>query len=217
MVNFHVADDHPLFRNALLGIINSRFENAVISESATFDDTLQTLATNHKDLDLLILDLNMPGSHDLYGLVVIRQSYPALPVVIVSAHDTNEVVSKAIGHGASGYITKALAADEIYEGLKSIIDGEQWVPEKYRGKLNSLADDEKTLAQQISDLTPQQYRVLQLIRNGLLNKQIAFELNITEATVKAHVTVILRKLSVNNRTQAVVKLNELITDIKTQP
>lgn len=209
MYQFHIADDHPLFRNALLEVINSRFEGVQISQSATFDETLAAIESK-QDFDLLILDLNMPGSNDLYGLISIRERFPLLPVVIVSAYENVEIVSRAIGHGASGYIPKSLSIDAISEALNSIIEGDIWIPEQYRGKLNELQSEEKSLADKISDLTPQQYRVLHFIREGWLNKQIAHELNVTEATIKAHVTVILRKLGVNNRTQAVVQLNRLM-------
>ncbi len=209
MYYFHVADDHPLFRDALLGVIHSRLENVEVSQSATFDETIVAIQ-NKTDLDLLILDLNMPGSNDLYGLISIRKRFPMIPVVIVSAHENVEIISRAIGHGASGYIPKSLSVDEMSEALKTIIEGDEWIPEKFRGNLNVLQTEEKTLAEKISDLTPQQYRVLHFIREGWLNKQIAYELNVTEATIKAHVTVIFRKLGVTNRTQAVVQLNQLI-------
>lgn len=209
MYYFHVADDHPLFRDALLSVIHSRLQDVEISQSATFDETLSEIA-DKPDLDLLILDLNMPGSYDLYGLISIRERYPMVPVAIVSAHESLEIVSRAIGHGACGYIPKSLSIDDISEALNAIIGGDLWVPEKFRGKLDDLPHDEKSIAEKISELTPQQYRVLHFIREGWLNKQIAHELGVTEATIKAHVTVILRKLSVSNRTQAVVQLNRLM-------
>ena len=208
MYHFHIADDHPLFRSALLEVIHQHFTQANISESSDLDSTLEALEKN-SDIDLLLLDLHMPGSQDLFGLITIREKYPSVPIVIVSANEDHSTINRAMGHGASGYIPKSLSADTLHEAIKAVADGEQWLPEHVSVQLSPITMEEKSLASKISTLTPQQYRVLCYLREGWLNKQIGFELGVTEATIKAHITAIFRKLGVTNRTQAVIELGKL--------
>ena len=208
MYHFHIADDHPLFRSALLEVIHQHFSSVTISESSDLDSTLDALEKN-TDIDLLLLDLHMPGSQDLFGLITIREKYPSVPVVVVSASEDQATISRAIGHGASGYIPKSLSADTLNTAIKTVADGEQWLPPNIHLHLSPITPEEKSLAAKISTLTPQQYRVLCYLREGWLNKQIGFELGVTEATVKAHITAIFRKLGVTNRTQAVVELAKM--------
>jgi DNA-binding NarL/FixJ family response regulator len=211
MYHFHIADDHPLFRSALLEVIHQHFPQASISESSDFYSTLTALDSN-ADIDLLLLDLNMPGSQDLFGLITLREKFPSVPVVIVSASDDHTTINRAMGHGASGYIPKSLSAEILHTAIKTVADGEQWLPSYISGHLSPIAPEEKSLAAKISTLTPQQYRVLYYLREGWLNKQIGFEIGVTEATVKAHITAIFRKLGVANRTQAVIELSKLSLD-----
>ena len=208
MLHFHIADDHPLFRSALLDVINQHFIDAEITESSDLDTTLAALE-QHADVDLLLLDINMPGSQDLFGLVSVREKYPSVPVAMVSASEDPDTISKAIGHGASAYIPKSVSPRDIYQALNAVIEGDKWVPEAVRRQLKPVDDEEKTLAAKIATLTPQQYKVLCYLREGLLNKQIGYELGVTEATVKAHITAIFRKLGVSNRTQAVIVLGKM--------
>lgn len=208
MYRIHIADDHPLFRSALLTVINQHFADTIISESSDIDSTLQALKGN-TDIDMLLLDLHMPGSDGLYGLVTIREKYPSVPVVVVSANDDKDTINRAIGHGAGGYIPKSLSAETLHEAIASVIDGEQWIPPLMKRHVVPISAKEKSFAERVSTLTPQQYRVLCYIREGWLNKQIGFEMGITEATVKAHITAIFRKLGVSNRTQAVVELSKI--------
>lgn len=208
MYHFHIADDHPLFRSALLEVIHQHFPEATISESSDLDSTLQAL-TNNTDIDLLLLDLHMPGSQDLFGLITVREKHPSVPVVVVSASDDHTTINRAMGHGASGYIPKSLSADALHTAIKTVADGEQWLPPHIADQLSPITIEEKSLAAKISALTPQQYRVLCYIREGWLNKQIGYEIGVTEATVKAHITAIFRKLGVSNRTQAVIELSKL--------
>ncbi len=208
MYHFHIADDHPLFRSALLEVIHQHFTQATISESSDLDSTLQALDDN-ADIDLLLLDLNMPGSQDLFGLITVREKYPSVPVVVVSASDDISTINRAMGHGASGFIPKSLSAEALHSAIKTVADGEQWLPAHISGKLSPITIEEKSLAAKVSTLTPQQYRVLCYLREGWLNKQIGFEIGVTEATVKAHITAIFRKLGVTNRTQAVIELSKL--------
>jgi DNA-binding NarL/FixJ family response regulator len=208
MYHFHIADDHPLFRRALLEVINQQFPQATISESSALDSTLKALDDN-TEIDLLLLDLNMPGSQDLFGLITVREKHPSVPVVVVSGSDDRTTINRAMGYGASGYIPKSLSAEALHTAIKTVADGEQWLPPHIAGQLSPITIEEKSLAAKISTLTPQQYRVLCYLREGKLNKQIGFEIGVTEATVKAHITAIFRKLGVSNRTQAVVELSKL--------
>lgn len=211
MYQFHIADDHPLFRDALLGIIHAHFSDAEVSQSSDLESTLSALEA-HPDLDLLLLDLHMPGSQDLFGLVTVREKYASIPVVVVSARDDLETISRAIGHGASAYIPKSASPAMIEEAIRAVTEGERWVPESARRGLRRVDDEEMGLASKIAALTPQQYRVLCFLREGWLNKQIGYELGVTEATVKAHITAIFKKLGVSNRTQAVIALSKLSLD-----
>lgn len=207
MYHFHIADDHPLFRNALLGVIERNFPQTTISQSVNLDSTIQTLEKND-EIDLLLLDLHMPGSSDLYGLIMVRDKFPSVPVVIISAVEDAETVSRAMGYGASGYIPKSCSPTDIQAALNSVLNGEHWIPEQYKDNLKPVASDERDLAAKIATLTPQQYRVLSYMREGWLNKQIGYKMGVTEATVKAHVTAIFRKLGISNRTQAVIMIKD---------
>lgn len=209
--HFHIADDHPLFRVALTQVIKTKYPDSRITQSQDLENTLKDLR-KMSEIDLLFLDLNMPGSMDLFGLINIRETYPSIPVVIVSANEEQNMINRAMGHGAMGYMTKSLSQESVTEAIHSILSGKTWVPEKFRLNLRPVSEKEKGLASKIASLTPQQYRVLCLLKEGWLNKQIGYEIGVTEATVKAHITAIFRKLEVSNRVQAVIKLNELAPD-----
>ncbi|MFC3034195.1 response regulator transcription factor [Pseudoalteromonas fenneropenaei] len=208
MSQFLIADDHPLFREALKGALLARIPDLKVFEASDFDSTLTVLA-QQEELDLLLLDLHMPGNGDLYGLIRIREDYPSLPIAVVSGSEDLSVVSKVMGYGAMGFIPKASSSDAIASAIGLILDGENWLPENLKDKVATITGEDKELAQQVASLTPQQYKVLQYLHEGLLNKQIAYELNISEATVKAHITAIFRKLGVYNRTQAVLIASKL--------
>jgi len=208
MYHFHIADDHPLFRNALLEIINQHFDNTTISESSDLESTLKALEIN-SEIDLLLFDLHMPGSQDLFGLIAVREKFPSIPVAVISANESPSIINRAIGHGASGYIPKSASAKVLHEAIQSVVDGERWLPPNIPTHITPITQEEKSLASKVATLTPQQYRVLCYLREGWLNKQIGFELGVTEATIKAHITAIFRKLGVTNRTQAVIMLAHL--------
>lgn len=208
MYHFHIADDHPLFRNALLEVINQHFDQATISESSDLESTLKALEEN-PEIDLLLLDLHMPGSQDLFGLIAVREKYPSIPVAVISANENASIINRAMGHGASGYIPKSAPANILYEAIQAVTDGERWLPSHIPSHIPPITNEEKTLAAKVATLTPQQYRVLCYLREGWLNKQIGYELGVTEATIKAHITAIFRKLGVSNRTQAVIMLSQL--------
>ena len=207
MAKFLIADDHPLYREALISALRPLFENVDIIQSDNLDSTLQALQQN-SDFDLVLLDLNMPDCDSFYGLIRVSQDFPKVPVVVISASDSADVVSKVMSLGAKGFIPKATATQTIADALKQIMDGNKWLPE---GMQTSIEQDTPVIdiAKLVGELTPKQFQALKLLQNGLLNKQIAFDLNITEATVKAHISAVFRKLNVNNRTQAVVLLKNL--------
>jgi DNA-binding NarL/FixJ family response regulator len=207
VAKFLIADDHPLFREALISALRPLFDNVEIIQSDNLDSTLEALQQN-PDFDLVLLDLNMPGCEHFYGLIRVSKDFPELPVAVISASDSIEVVSKVMSLGAKGFIPKATSTHTIADALKQIMNGNKWLPEGMQTSIEQGAPV-IDIAKQVGELTPKQFQVLQLLQNGLLNKQIAFNLNITEATVKAHISGVFRKLNVNTRTQAVLLLKNL--------
>ena len=203
MTRLLIADDHPLFREALQGALANHLQDLHIVEAESLESTLDVL-NKDDDIDLLLLDLHMPGSGDLYGLIRIREDFPLLPVAIISGTEDPAVIGRCIGFGALGFIPKSMPSQQIAEAISVILDGDEWVPEGLRAQIQSLSQADIELADKVATLTPQQYRVLFHVHEGLLNKQIAYQLGITEATVKAHMTAIFRKLDVYSRTQAVL-------------
>lgn len=196
---FLVADDHPLFRDALKQIVAARYPGSEIDEAGTLDEVVSQLSAS-EGTDLVLLDLAMPGARGFSGLMFLRAQYPAVPLVVVSASDDATTIRHAIGLGASGYIPKSLATRAIDTAIAAILDGNLWVPPD----VSLEAQDDNDLVARLVTLTPQQVRVLMMLSEGLLNKQIAYELGVSEATVKAHVSAILQKLGVDSRTQAVI-------------
>ncbi len=204
--NIIIADDHPLFRNALYQAVHMAVSNANLLESDSISALLQLLEQT-PEVDLLLLDLKMPGANGFSGLTHLRGIYPDLPVVIVSASEDESVIKKAITYGAVGFIPKSSPMKQLVDALNQVLNGDPWFPEGI--DINSAEEHGAEIASKLATLTPQQYRVLVMLSEGLLNKQIAFELNVSEATVKAHVTAIFRKLGVSNRTQAVIALQKM--------
>lgn len=206
MLKVLIADDHPLFREAMvLAMRHLDGADCQILEAGTFDEA-RRLAEAMPDLDLLLLDLKMPGMNGLGGLVELRRRLPALPIVIVSATEEPRVIREAIVAGAMGYIPKSLDRATIAAALQRILEGEIWQPEP--GEAEAPQRPTATPAR-IAALTPQQRAILKLMAAGKPNKIIAYELDIAETTVKAHITVILRKLGVYSRTQAALLAREL--------
>jgi DNA-binding NarL/FixJ family response regulator len=197
-----IADDHPLFRGALRQAIGSLMPAARVVEANGIDELNETLAVE-KDVDLILLDLTMPGVQGFSGLIALRAQHPELPVVIVSANEEATVIRRAIEFGASGFIPKSLNVDAIGTAIAAVLAGDTWTPPDID---LTAAEDKETadLVRRLATLTPQQVRVLMMLSEGLLNKQIAYELAVSEATVKAHVSAILDKLGVDSRTQAVI-------------
>jgi DNA-binding NarL/FixJ family response regulator len=197
-----IADDHPLFRGALRQAVAAVLPHARIDETGTFEDL--TIALEHdSDVDLILLDLSMPGISGFSGLIYLRAQYPAIPVVIVSASDDVGTIRQSLDFGASGFIPKRFGVDTLRDAIMKVMEGDIWVPPDV--DMAAAADPEMTkLRDRLVTLTPQQVRVLMMLSEGLLNKQIAYELGVSEATIKAHVSAILQKLNVESRTQAVI-------------
>ena len=197
-----VADDHPLFRGALRQAVSTLLPGSQVVEANGLDE-LTGLLGKGQDVDLILLDLTMPGVQGFSGLIYLRAQHPDVPVVIVSANEDPVVIRRAIEFGASGFIPKSLGSDRIGEAIQAVLAGDAWTPPDVD---LSAGEDRETadLVRRLATLTPQQLRVLMMLSEGLLNKQIAYELSVSEATVKAHVSAILQKLAVDSRTQAVI-------------
>ncbi|MEZ5509653.1 MAG: response regulator transcription factor [Gammaproteobacteria bacterium] len=207
-----IADDHPLFRMALKQAVMQAFPQATIVEAENIDN-LERLTESGAQFAFILLDLHMPGAHGFSGLIFMRERYRSIPLIVVSASEEPTIIHKALEYGADGFIPKSAAIDVIVQAIEKICAGERWLPSHVMPQSQPvLNEQDRDLAKSIASLTPQQFRVLGMLAEGQLNKQIAFDLNVSEATVKAHMTAIFRKLGVRNRTQAVIRLQELEID-----
>lgn len=207
---FVIADDHPLFRGALKQALTGLSDVATVHEAGDFE-TAKTLLGSNEDIDLVLLDLTMPGASGLSGLVSLRGVHAEVPMVIVSAHDDPETIRRALELGASGFISKSESIDAIRAAVETVLAGGVAAPAGV--DLGVERDpDVSDLIKRLQSLTPQQTRVLGMLAEGLLNKQIAYELGVSEATIKAHVSAVLQKLDVDSRTQAVIRLSKIGLD-----
>lgn len=200
-----LADDHPLFRQALTITLKANFANAEIFEAQTIPELEQYLE-QAQDADLLLLDLDIPGAQGFNSLINIRRSYPDLGVVVISGYEDKETIHKAMSHGAAGFIPKSTPVPEMLLAIKEVLTGKLWTPD---GEFNADAQHIATADDKIASLTPKQRKILLMFADGLLNKQIAYELGLSESTIKSHASTIFLKLGVRNRTQAVIVLNEV--------
>ncbi|MBZ9677265.1 response regulator [Mesorhizobium sp. ES1-1] len=206
---FLIIDDHPLFREALHSAVRMAYPEVDTVEARSITEALDLLG-GVKPFDLALLDLSMPDVHGFEGLLQLRTRYPRLPVVIVSGHEEPRIISEALSYGAAGFIPKSSRKSDLANAIRSVMEGAVYVPETYEVQPpDAKSTDRADMVQRLSTLTPQQLRVLQMLRQGLLNKQIAYELQVGETTVKAHVSEILRKLNVYSRTQAVIEVSKL--------
>jgi DNA-binding NarL/FixJ family response regulator len=202
-----IADDHPLFRGAMKQAVSSSVPNAVISEAGSFEETNYILAQGGS-VDLILLDLNMPGMQGFSGLTFLRATFPQAPVLVVSGTEDHQVIRRCLGFGALGFLPKTQGIDAMRDAITTVLSGGTWAPSDF--DINQpINQEESRLIQRLTSLTPQQVRVLMMLSEGLLNKQIAFELSVSEATVKAHVSAILTKLDVDSRTQAVIAASKI--------
>jgi DNA-binding NarL/FixJ family response regulator len=201
-----VADDHPLFRAALTQAIGTQVDGADVLEA----EHLQHLEHQMRsEVDLVLLDLHMPGANGFSGLIYLRTHFPSVPVVVVSGNEQPSVIHRAMHFGAAGFIPKSSSMTDIIDAVKTILNGGQWVPPDLPAADQAMDAQDSKFADQLASLTPQQFKVMVMLTDGLLNKQIAYELSVSEATIKAHVTAILRKLGVYSRTQAVIMAGRL--------
>lgn len=202
---FVIADDHPLFRGALRRTLEAQYPHAAIEEAGALEDVSELL-DREGEVDLVLLDLTMPGMRGFSGLMYLRAQHSGVPVVVVSANEEPQAIRRSIKFGASGFIPKSHGIEVIREAIASVMSGNMWTPPD----VDLSADDGGSdLVQRLATLTPQQVRVLMMLSEGLLNKQIAYELSVSEATVKAHVSAILQKLGVESRTQAVIAASKI--------
>jgi DNA-binding NarL/FixJ family response regulator len=202
-----IVDDHPLFRGALGQALTHTFPDAAIEEAGSLDELTVTLAGG-EEIDLVLLDLSMPGVMGLSGLLFLRAQYPEVPVIVVSATEDRTTIRRCIEFGASGFVPKSEPVENIRTAVRAVLAGKVWTPADVDLTLGQPSENADLLAK-ISTLTPQQLRVLMMLSEGLPNKLIAFKLNVSEATIKAHVSQILTKLGVDSRTQAVIAINRL--------
>ncbi len=202
-----IADDHPLVRGALREAVKGVEPGSGIMEAGTFEDVASALAADG-DLDLVLLDLTMPGVQGFSGLMYLRAQYPGTPVIVVSGNEDRSVIRRCIEFGASGFIPKSVDVESMRRAIRAVLDGGAWTPADV--DLTTPPDRETSdIVRRLGSLTPQQVRVLMMLSEGLLNKQIAYELGVSEATVKAHVSAILQKLGVESRTQAVIAASKI--------
>ncbi len=202
-----IADDHPLFRGALRQAVSGMEGRQEIVEAGDFE-AARTAAKAHPDTDLMLLDLAMPGTSGFSGLMSLRAEFASLPIVIISASDDSTTIRRALELGASGFISKSSGIEDIRQGIQTVLAGDISTPNSYQ-EGQEQDPDVADLIHRLQTLTPQQSRVLAMLGEGLLNKQIAYELGVSEATIKAHVSAILLKLDVDSRTQAVIQLGRI--------
>lgn len=217
MYKFLVADDHPLFRDALIAVIHGRFEECNILQSEDIERTLE-VASDNPDLDLILLDLNMPGMAGLKGLLELRNQHPTIPVAIISAETNKQIILQTIAYGAVGFIAKSAPREKMRDAFEQILDGHVYLPADIiraegEGETSLRRRDEPQFSpEMLHTLTRRQLLVLKSMAQGAANKQIAYDLNISETTVKSHVSAILKKLGVHNRIQAVVGVTNIDFD-----
>lgn len=210
MTQVLIADDHPLFRAALAQAVRGLGSDTEVFEAGSLAQAMQQLG-QQAGIDLVLLDLHMPDSHGLMGLATLRAEFPAVAVAMISAHDDPAVVRRALSYGASGFIPKRTDTDELLRALRALLDCEDYLPPGLREAVRRTPAEpaDAQTAARLSQLTPQQFKVLTRVAEGQLNKQIADALNISERTVKAHLSALFEKLGVRNRTQAGALLRSL--------
>ncbi len=206
--NILIADDHPLFRIALQQATRLAFDNANIYEAGSIDEVMKLMGKG-APYDLLLLDLQMPGARGFSGLIYLRGLHPEVPVVVVSGNDQDKTMAKAMNHGASGFIPKSTDLPDMAEAIKTIIGGAFWVPPGFSIGQQNIQEEEISIAETVASLTPQQFRVFSYLSEGMLNKQIAYEMGVAEGTVKAHVTGVLKKFGTYSRGHLIIAAQRL--------
>ena len=211
-MHFLIVDDHPLYREALHSTVRLAFPDARVDEADSIEQGMAALA-GRRGADLILLDLSMQGVSGFDGLVALRKKFPSVPILVVSGLDDPRIVQESRRYGAAGFVAKAVDKAKLVEAISTVLSGSLAFPQGATAAAEPVAAaGAVTLAERISQLTPQQLRVLKMIRQGKLNKQIAHELLVGDSTVKAHVSEILRKLGVMSRTQIVIETSSLNFD-----
>ena len=213
MKRFLIIDDHPLFREAMRMVVGSAYPASEIHEATEIDAAVEMISGLRHGYDLAMLDLTMPGTSGFDGLLLIRTRFPRQPILIVSAHDDPRLIREALAYGISGFVSKSANKTELGHAIAVALSGEVYLPNTYEQPVPAVGDGNNAeLVARLSTLTPQQIRVLKMLRHGMLNKQIAYELGVGETTVKAHVSEILHKLQVVSRTQIVIEAAKIDFD-----
>jgi DNA-binding NarL/FixJ family response regulator len=207
MMGFLIIDDHPLFGEALGNAIRISYPDARIFEAASIRQALNILVAE-RNIDLALLDLLLPDAVGLSGFLRLRDSHPKLPILIVSSVEDKPTIHEALAMGAVGYLSKSTSVSELSGAVDRILSGAVSAPKGFAAA-GATAPTEAVLRERIKKLTPQQIRVLHLIRNGLQNREIASELRLAESTVKAHITEILRKLGLFSRNKAIIEIGKI--------
>lgn len=206
-----IVDDHPLFRDALSSAIQTAFPVAQTKEASSIDEASDILDCD-RNFDIALLDLSIPGVAGFDGLLRLRAEHPRLPILVVSGLENNEIIQESLRYGAAGFLPKSHGGDTLAQAVGAVLQGDVFFPESIEenaGQLQEVTEHKAQLIEKLLSLTPQQLRVLCMLREGLLNKQIAHELAVGSSTVKKHVSEILRKLDVYSRTQAVIEVSKL--------
>jgi DNA-binding NarL/FixJ family response regulator len=214
MASVLIVEDHPMFCEAVQSAVQLAMPGAMIREVSAIKELAKS-APDGESFDLILLDLMLPGVSGFDGFLLIRSKFPQSPILIFSALNDAKIAAQAIRMGAAGFVPKSASKKDLAEAIREIHAGSIYIPKDMDREVRALLVEKrqtKDIASRVSELTPAQIRVLQLIRQGLLNKQIAHELGVGETTVKAHVSEILRKLNVASRTQAVIETSHLNFD-----
>ena len=210
MNRFLIVDDHPLFREALQSAVRLACPESEVCEATTIANAVMMIEEAIPAFDLVLLDLTMPGTNGFEGLLEVRTRFPQLPVMVVSSLEDSRIAQQALAYGVAGYVPKSSKKSVIAAAINTVLSGSVHLPDSLReARIAPRGDEQRDMSAKLATLTPQQLRVLQMLRQGLLNKQIAYELQVGETTVKAHVSEILRKLNVYSRTQAVIEVSKL--------
>ncbi|WP_028133160.1 response regulator [Bradyrhizobium japonicum] len=218
MASFLIIDDHPLFREALGNAVRLALPEARILEAMSIGDALDILSAE-QGIDLALLDLSLPDATGFSGFLRLRETYPRLPVAIVSSEEDQHVVREALALGAAGYLPKSTSKRELAASIEGVLSGSVSVPRDFVATpQRRKAETSRALEVKLRELTPQQIRVLDLLRRGYPNRQIAQELQLAESTVKAHITEILRKLGLFSRNKAIIEIGKMdLPDPRNRP
>lgn len=207
-----IIDDHPMFREALSAALSLAYPATRSREVSSLDEAIDVLETD-RDFDIALLDLSLPGVHGFDGLLKLRAQHPRLPILVVSGLENEKIINDAVTYGAAGFLPKSLGREELVNAIGTVLQGDVYLPSNVAADAGDEAEKQKAaIIERLLSLTPQQLRVLFMLREGLLNKQIAYELEVGATTVKKHVSEILRKLKVYSRTQAVIEVSKLDQD-----